>query len=218
MEDIFAQLAAIRQSVESDLQDEAKANRPHGDGRPAAREPNDLQPEAVPTQTEAELSRTEAVLTKRNAPCPCGSGKRFKHCHGQHGSAPEAEVSYQARETERPQSEQSSEPDATGPSAEPELHPEEPAPPLEEREAGRDELRASNAMEMIVAGYVKVKDRRALTDLLAHRLKVLLELQAVASIDPANTIRAVHEDLAIIEAGLEQLRPPPGSLPENEWS
>jgi hypothetical protein len=21
-------------------------------------------------------------MTKRNAPCPCGSGKRFKHCHG----------------------------------------------------------------------------------------------------------------------------------------
>ena len=21
----------------------------------------------------------------RNAPCPCGSGKRFKHCHGQRG-------------------------------------------------------------------------------------------------------------------------------------
>ena len=21
----------------------------------------------------------------RNAPCPCGSGKRFKHCHGRHG-------------------------------------------------------------------------------------------------------------------------------------
>jgi preprotein translocase subunit SecA len=20
--------------------------------------------------------------TSRNAPCPCGSGKKFKHCHG----------------------------------------------------------------------------------------------------------------------------------------
>ena len=35
-------------------------------------------------------------------------------------------------------------------------------------------------MQMIVAGYVKVRDRRALTDLLAHRRKVLTELQAVS--------------------------------------
>ncbi|MCK1636160.1 SEC-C domain-containing protein [Bradyrhizobium sp. 157] len=25
-------------------------------------------------------------MTKRNAPCSCGSGKRFKHCHGRIGS------------------------------------------------------------------------------------------------------------------------------------
>ena len=24
-------------------------------------------------------------LTPRNAPCPCGSGKRFKDCHGKRG-------------------------------------------------------------------------------------------------------------------------------------
>ena len=23
-----------------------------------------------------------AARTARNAPCPCGSGKKFKHCHG----------------------------------------------------------------------------------------------------------------------------------------
>jgi preprotein translocase subunit SecA len=23
--------------------------------------------------------------TPRNAPCPCGSGKKYKHCHGQGG-------------------------------------------------------------------------------------------------------------------------------------
>jgi preprotein translocase subunit SecA len=23
-----------------------------------------------------------AERTARNAPCPCGSGKKFKHCHG----------------------------------------------------------------------------------------------------------------------------------------
>lgn len=38
----------------------------------------------------------------------------------------------------------------------------------------------SKAMELIVAGYVKVQDRRALADLLAHRRKVLAQLQSVS--------------------------------------
>jgi preprotein translocase subunit SecA len=25
------------------------------------------------------------INTPRNAPCPCGSGKKYKHCHGQAG-------------------------------------------------------------------------------------------------------------------------------------
>ncbi|WP_354211698.1 MULTISPECIES: hypothetical protein [unclassified Bradyrhizobium] len=73
-------------------------------------------------------------------------------------------------------------------------------------------------MELIVAGYVKVRDRRALTDLLAHRRKVLAVLQAVSGINPENAVRAIQDELAVIEAGLDELKPPPGSLPENEWS
>ncbi|UPK40611.1 hypothetical protein IVB18_39560 [Bradyrhizobium sp. 186] len=73
-------------------------------------------------------------------------------------------------------------------------------------------------MEMIVTGYVKVRDRRALADLLAHRRKVLAQLQAVSGINPQNALKAIQEELALIEAGLEQVKPPPGSLPENEWS
>jgi hypothetical protein len=76
----------------------------------------------------------------------------------------------------------------------------------------------SNAMQMIVAGYVKVRDRRALADLLAHRRKVLIELQGVTGINPASSVAAVQDEIAIIQAGLEELRPPPGSLPENEWN
>lgn len=71
-------------------------------------------------------------------------------------------------------------------------------------------------MELIVAGYVK--ERRALTDLLAHRCKILAELQAVTGIAPASAVQAVQEELAIIEAGLEELKPPSGSVPENEWN
>jgi hypothetical protein len=76
----------------------------------------------------------------------------------------------------------------------------------------------SHAMQMIVAGYVTVRDRRALTELLAHRRKVLSELHCVSGINPANAISVIQDEIGLIEAGLEELAPPPGSLPENEWS
>ncbi|MFY8093291.1 MAG: preprotein translocase subunit SecA [Niveispirillum sp.] len=39
---------------------------------------------ALPVAQETDLKEGEAwVNTPRNAPCPCGSGKKFKHCHGQ---------------------------------------------------------------------------------------------------------------------------------------
>lgn len=47
---------------------------------------------------------------------------------------------------------------------------------------------------------------------------MLGELQAVPGIDPAQAVQAVWDELAIIEAGLEELKPPPGTLPENEFS
>ena len=72
-------------------------------------------------------------------------------------------------------------------------------------------------MELIVASYVKVRDRRALVDLLTHRRKVLAQLQAVSGINPQTEVAAIQEELALIEAGLEELKPPPGSVPENEW-
>jgi preprotein translocase subunit SecA len=41
----------------------------------------------VPEQAIEEISNTPTVKsdwdkTPRNAPCPCGSGKKFKVCHG----------------------------------------------------------------------------------------------------------------------------------------
>ena len=73
-------------------------------------------------------------------------------------------------------------------------------------------------MQLIVAGYVRAQDERALTDLLAHRRKLLAQLQAVSGINPQNTVKAIQEELTLVEAGLEELKLPPGSLPENEWS
>lgn len=58
-------------------------------------------------------------------------------------------------------------------------------------------------MELIVAGYVMVCDRRALTNLLAHRRKVLGQLQGVSGINPQNAVKAIQEELVMIEAGLE---------------
>lgn len=46
--------------------------------------------------------------------------------------------------------------------------------------------------------------------------KVLAQLQAVSGINPENVVKAIQKELAVIEAGLEELKPPPGSLPENE--
>lgn len=74
-----------------------------------------------------------------------------------------------------------------------------------------------SSTEMIVAGYVKLKNRRALEDLRAHRHKLLADLHAISGINPANVVQVVQDELSIIEAGLEELKPPPGSLPENEW-
>jgi hypothetical protein len=54
------------------------------------------------------------------------------------------------------------------------------------------------------------------TDGWSDAQKVLAQLQAVSGINPENAVKAIQKELAVIEAGLEELKPPPGSLPENE--
>ena len=39
-------------------------------------------PPPAAEETRQPVVRTEWDKTPRNAPCPCGSGKKFKHCHG----------------------------------------------------------------------------------------------------------------------------------------
>jgi preprotein translocase subunit SecA len=34
-------------------------------------------------RTTAVLSEEQMASTPRNAPCPCGSGRKFKMCHGE---------------------------------------------------------------------------------------------------------------------------------------
>ncbi|WP_426609759.1 SEC-C metal-binding domain-containing protein [Bradyrhizobium sp. McL0616] len=251
VEDIFAQLAAIRQSLEAELKSESDTIMHDANGIDQA-----------PTIEHADV-RTEDEPTKRNAPCPCGSGKRFKHCHGQHGSSLEREEpplphqitfdtaveissvqtsnvgslpvdigpaprlsslgesdqrNFEKTEFLHLQMRPTLGEDETGQSTERETLPIQGSAPRQALEATFSEGKESKAIAMIVAGHVKLKNRRALADLLAHRRKMLDELQAVSGINPASVVRTVLEEIALIEAALEELEPPPGTLPENEWA
>jgi preprotein translocase subunit SecA len=59
----------------STMQDAARAQ--------AAAEGLEAPPEAIDEVTQAPVVKSEWDKTPRNAPCPCGSGKKFKQCHGQ---------------------------------------------------------------------------------------------------------------------------------------
>jgi preprotein translocase subunit SecA len=44
--------------------------------------PAEAAPAAAPTSKPATVVKDAFDKTPRNAPCPCGSGKKFKQCHG----------------------------------------------------------------------------------------------------------------------------------------
>ncbi|CAN5498401.1 hypothetical protein BH18ACT16_BH18ACT16_12770 [soil metagenome] len=41
---------------------------------------------ATPPDAEADIGQAVSSKVPRNAPCPCGSGKKFKQCHGRPGA------------------------------------------------------------------------------------------------------------------------------------
>jgi len=47
-----------------------------------------LRPSAPPKPAVAKVAASGAAVVGRNEPCPCGSGKKFKQCHGKPGSPP----------------------------------------------------------------------------------------------------------------------------------
>jgi preprotein translocase subunit SecA len=49
----------------------------------AAAEGLEVPPEAVEDVPMQPVVKSDWDKTPRNAPCPCGSGKKFKLCHGQ---------------------------------------------------------------------------------------------------------------------------------------
>jgi len=67
-------------------------------------------------------------------------------------------------------------------------------------------LRMSEALELIVDGYVRLNDRRALAELKAHREDLIAELRARKGwFDLSQSIKQIGEDIFQIEAGLARL-------------
>jgi hypothetical protein len=62
----------------------------------------------------------------------------------------------------------------------------------------------SEAMKLIVDGYIKLKDRTALENLRSHRQRRLNELQHMSGLDLSRTISQIHDDLTVVETGLER--------------
>jgi preprotein translocase subunit SecA len=50
--------------------------------RKQERQQKDLQYQAGPAQAEAPKPVRAGAKVGRNDPCPCGSGKKYKKCHG----------------------------------------------------------------------------------------------------------------------------------------
>jgi preprotein translocase subunit SecA len=55
----------------------------HDEVAPVGSEQESAEPQqAAPGQPAAPITR-DGPKVGRNDPCPCGSGKKYKHCHGQ---------------------------------------------------------------------------------------------------------------------------------------
>ncbi len=79
---------APQQTVQN-VQQISNENRPNDGIAAAARAAaadGEISPDSVPaapsTQKQQTVVKDEWSKTPRNAPCPCGSGKKFKMCHG----------------------------------------------------------------------------------------------------------------------------------------
>jgi len=77
-EEVQALEAAERQQVEARLRQSQFQHQDAG-GYSADEEAAQVQ---AAQQGVAQVQREEAKIG-RNDPCPCGSGKKYKHCHGQ---------------------------------------------------------------------------------------------------------------------------------------
>jgi hypothetical protein len=62
-----------------------------------------------------------------------------------------------------------------------------------------------NAIERIVDAYVRLNDRQALEDLIAHRRKLAADLAGRWNYDISVPLRQIDDEIAVIEAGLQRL-------------
>ncbi|MDA9431904.1 hypothetical protein [Bradyrhizobium sp. CCBAU 51627] len=63
----------------------------------------------------------------------------------------------------------------------------------------------SLSIELIVDGYVKLNNRSALENLLAHRRELLQQLNSVTGVDSKPAIAQVSQDITVIERALAAL-------------
>jgi preprotein translocase subunit SecA len=77
--------ASAVQNVQTSSSDDVETSGFDQAARAAVAE-GELAPDAVPAQPTSTKQKTvvkdDFSKTPRNAPCPCGSGKKFKQCHG----------------------------------------------------------------------------------------------------------------------------------------
>ncbi|MCA1378895.1 MULTISPECIES: hypothetical protein [unclassified Bradyrhizobium] len=66
----------------------------------------------------------------------------------------------------------------------------------------------SHAMELIVEGFIRLKDRQFLENLMMHRGRLAMDLKARTGFDCKATIAKIDQDISIIEAGLSALSNP----------
>jgi hypothetical protein len=66
----------------------------------------------------------------------------------------------------------------------------------------------SSAIELIVDGYTRLKDRQSLEELRGHRRRLVVDLKAKTGFDCRSSIAQVEQDIATIEAGLQMLSGP----------
>ena len=60
----------------------APPRRLGGVDMPVSEEETDAAPASNEVQLPRVTVRRETPKVGRNDPCPCGSGKKYKHCHG----------------------------------------------------------------------------------------------------------------------------------------
>ena len=73
------QVQQAREPQRTDLS-KMRTSRPGGEGEEAARAR--AAAEGVSQPVRQETIRRQDPKVGRNDPCPCGSGKKYKHCHG----------------------------------------------------------------------------------------------------------------------------------------